>query len=269
MSEGNVWVAISGASQIAQWKGYPMIANLMMYLRPELAEAHNRFWILIRNHLSKEGIESPETLSQDADEFYVWKHPELVLSQTCGMPYRTWLHDKVQLVGTPDYGLRDCPAGYYRSAIVVRADDPRRELPAFRGATFAYNQTYSQSGYAAPYWHCQPLGFWFENRLQTQQHLLSAQAVATGRADVASIDAVTWRNIETYEPFASKLRVLDWTKPTPGLPLITSLRHDAGRILTALEGAIAELDADSRAQLGITGIVKIPKQDYLAVRNPE
>ena len=120
-----------------------MIANMMMYQRPQLADAHARYWALIRAELAKRGIDSPEELSQDAEEFFVWENPELVLSQTCGMPYRTWLHDKVQLVGTPDYGLEGCKAGYYRSPIVVRADDGRDTLIAFKDATFTYNQTFS------------------------------------------------------------------------------------------------------------------------------
>ncbi|EEB83706.1 phosphate/phosphite/phosphonate ABC transporter substrate-binding protein [Roseobacter sp. GAI101] len=246
-----------------------MIASLMMYQRPQLVQAHERYWTLIRKHLCDAGMDSPEALSQDAAEFDVWNHPELVLSQTCGMPYRMWLHDKVQLVGTPDFGLAGCPAGYYRSAIIVRADDARTELTAFKGAVFAYNQTFSQSGYAAPFWHLKPEGFWFEHRLHVEQHLEAARAVATGRADIASIDAVTWRNIEKYEPFASGLRVLDWTKPTPGLPLITALGNDADLIFDAIQSAIVELDEQSRSQLGLKSVVKIPKGNYLNVPNPD
>lgn len=246
-----------------------MIANLMMYQRPQLDEAHARYWALIRKHLSDAGVDSPTDLSQDAEEFFVWKHSELVLSQTCGMPYRTWLHDKVQIVGTPDYGLAGCPAGYYRSAIVVRADDTRTDMAAFKNAVFAYNQKFSQSGYAAPFWHLKPEGFWFENCLHTEQHLLSAQAVATGDADIASLDAVTWRNIEMYEPFANDLRVLDWTEPTPGLPLITGLGNDADLIFKAVKGAIDDLDDHSKSLLGIKGIVKIPKDEYLKIPNPD
>ncbi|HCP82744.1 MAG TPA: hypothetical protein DIT67_14685 [Octadecabacter sp.] len=246
-----------------------MIANLMMYQRPQLVEAHNQFWMLIRAQLAAAGMDSPETLSQDAEEFFVWTHPDLTLSQTCGMPYRTRLHDKVQLVGTPDYGLDGCPAGYYRSAIIVRADDARTDIDAFKDATFAYNQTFSQSGYAAPFWHVKSKGFWFENRLHVEQHLESARAVATGRADIASLDAVTWRNIEKYETFAKDLRVLEWTEPTPGLPLITALGNDPDLIFEAVRTAIEALDAHSKSQLGINGIVQIPKEDYLSVCNPD
>ena len=246
-----------------------MIASLMMYQRPQLVEAHDLFWSLIRKHLAGAGVDSPQTLSQDAEEFFVWTHPDLILSQTCGMPYRTWLHDKVQLVGTPDYGLDDCPPGYYRSAIVVHADDARTQISEFEDSVFAYNQTFSQSGYAAPFWHVRPKGFWFENRLHVEQHLEAARAVATERADIASLDAVTWRNIQTYEGFSTRLRVLEWTTPTPGLPFITALGKDTDTIFNAAQGAMNELDGQTRSQLGLKGIVKIPKQDYLKIQNPD
>ena len=246
-----------------------MIASLMMYQHPQLLEAHNRYWQLIRNNLREAGLDSPETLSQDTEEFTVWKHPELVLSQTCGMPYRTWLHDTVALVGTPDFAVTDCPPGYYRSALVVRADDSRATLDEFQQATFAYNQTFSQSGYAAPFWHLKPLGFWFENRLHTEQHLESARAVAEGRADIASLDAVSWRLALRYEPFTAGLRVIEWTKPTPGLPLITAKRHDPAVIFMAVERAIAQLTDEDRGLLGIKGLMRIAEEDYLAVLNPD
>jgi ABC-type phosphate/phosphonate transport system substrate-binding protein len=245
-----------------------MIANLMMYQRPELIEAHNRYWQLIRAHLGDAGIDSPETLSQDAEEFYVWKHPQLVLSQTCGMPYRTWLHDKVELVGTPDFGVQGCPPGYYRSALIVRKDDPRTDIASFKDAVFGYNQTFSQSGYAAPFWHIEPKGFWFKNRLHTEQHLLSAKAVSDGRADIASLDAVSWRNIETYEQCADSLRVLEWTSPTPGLPFITAKGNNPATIFGAIQKAISELSPGDKSSLGIEGIAKIPKEEYLSISNP-
>lgn len=245
-----------------------MIASLMMYQRAELSDAHGRLWALIRDGLRGSGIPAPDALSQEAEEFAVWQDPALVLSQTCGMPYRLWLHDQVTLVGTPDYGVGGCPPGYYRSAFVVRADDPRVNLPAFRTARFAYNQTFSQSGFAAPYWHLQAGGFFFADRVQTGGHLASAIAVAEGAADIAALDAVSWRNIEQFEAFAPQLRVLDWTAPTPGLPLITAAQNDADVVFEAVQNAIAALATEDAQALGLRGIIRIPKADYLAVPNP-
>lgn len=246
-----------------------MIASLMMYARPELAGAHDRYWQLMRAALAERGIDTPGTLSQDAEEFAVWNAPDLVLSQTCGMPYRLWLHDKVTLIGTPDYGLEGCPPGHYRSAIVARADDPRQGPDAFGEAVFAYNQNFSQSGFAAPYNHLKPRGFWFKNRLQTHGHLNSARAVAEGRADIAALDAVSWRLMRRYEAFADRLRVIDWTPPTPGLPYIAAAGADRRATFDAVSQAISQLAADDAEALGLRGIVEIPAREYLAVPNPD
>lgn len=245
-----------------------MIASLMMYARSELTDAHARYWALIRANLSAKGMDSPEHLAQEAEEFSVWNDPNLVLSQTCGMPYRIWLHSKVTLAGTPDFGVEGCPPGYYRSALVVRKDDKRQMVSDYRDALFAYNQTFSQSGYAAAYWHCDALDFWFGNRLHTEQHRLSALAVAEGRADIASLDAVSWRLMQEYEPFAKNLRVLEWTEPTPGLPLITAKGNDAGLIFDAVSDAIVRLPEADRVALGVRGLVRIDLSAYRAVLNP-
>ncbi len=245
-----------------------MIASLMMYARPELEGAHTRYWALIREELADVGIDTPEMLSQDAAAFEVWEDPNLVLSQTCGMPYRLHLKDKVMLVGTPDYGLPACEAGYYRSAFVVRSDDPREDLADFNDATFAFNQPHSQSGYAAPYAHATGKGVWFDKLLQTGSHNISAAAVADGRADIAALDGMTWRLITQYEAFAKGLRVLEWTSPTPGLPLITAKTNDPDKIFSAVQNAISRLAPDDKAALHLKSLVKISAADYLSVPNP-
>ncbi len=245
-----------------------MIASLMMYDRPELSDATARYWALIREALSARGIKSPVGLSNDVEEFAVWCDPSLVLSQTCGMPYRTLLHDRVTLIGTPDYGLEDCPPGYYRSAIVVRRDDPRETLADFIEARFAYNATLSQSGFAAIYNALKPAGLWFQDRVEGGGHQVSARMVAEGAADIAALDAMTWRLIERYDSFATRLRVLRWTDPTPGLPYIAAAGADQRATFDAVTEAIAELKAVDSAALGIKGLISINKAAYLAVPNP-
>jgi ABC-type phosphate/phosphonate transport system substrate-binding protein len=245
-----------------------MIANLMMYVWHETEAATNRFWALIREALTDRGIEAPEGLAQGAREFEVWTDPDLVLSQTCGMPYRLWLHDRVALVGTPDYGLENCAPGHYRSAMVVRVDDPREALGDYQAGVFAYNQTFSHSGYAAPYALCAEHGFWFENRVQTHGHRMSAQAVAEGRADIAALDGVTWRLMQKHEPLTKRLRVLCWTEESPGLPLITAREGDEHEIRDAMSQAIENADKSDLAALGLRGLVEIPKEAYLSVANP-
>lgn len=245
-----------------------MIASLAMYARPELADAHDRYWALIRARLAAAGIPAPARLSQSADEWAVWRHPDLVLSQTCGVPYRTRLHDRVTLIGTPDYAVDGCPAGFYRSVFVVRATDPRNRIEDFEDAVFAYNHTDSQSGFAAAYSHVRQMGFWFSKRVRTGAHLRSAGAVAAGTADIASLDAVSWRLTERYETWARSLRVLAWTAPTPGLPLIAGPQADAPVVFAAVRAAIDQLQPDDRSRLGLESLEAIPAAAYMAVETP-
>jgi len=119
-----------------------------------------------------------------------------------------------------------------------------------------------------PYWHLKPRGFWFEKCYCTEQHLESARAVAQGRADIASIDIVTWQLINRYEKFTRELRVLEFTAPQPGLPLITGKGNDADAIFFAVDKAIAQMTDIDRELLGLKGIVKISAENYLAMQDP-
>lgn len=245
-----------------------MIASLPMYARPELDAAHRRYWKLIRDGLASVGLESPLELSQQTEEFETWNDPTLVLSQTCGMPYRNSLYGKVTLIGAPDHGVEGCDPGWGRSAFVARRDDPRRSVEEFADSVFSYNQNHSQSGYSAPYQHVSELGFWFGQRYHSGQHLDSARAVVDRRADIASIDAVTWRFIERYEPLAHDLKVIGHTKPNPGLPYISSAQASRQLIFDAVADAIDRLSYSDRNELCIFGLVDIGADVYLNVPNP-
>lgn len=240
-----------------------MIAHLRMYIRPETAAAHTRFWALIRERLG----EGPHTLSKDSDFWRVWRKPALLISQTCGMPYRTRLHGEVNLIGTPDYGLDGCAPGHYRSVFIARADDTD-QLGNFAGKRFAYNEALSQSGWAAPINHTKQMSLRFGELIKSGAHLASAQAVAEGRADIASLDGVTWELIQRYDDFAQKLRVVAYTAPTPGLPYITSKSRDPEPIFGAVTHAIEQLDDADRDILMLKGLIRIPSESYLAIPTP-
>ena len=197
----------------------------------------------------------------------VWNDPVLVLSQTCGLPYRTRLHGKVGLVGTPDYGLPGCAAEYYSSVIVVRKDDPRTALGAFGNARMACNTVGSQSDFAALYAHLARGGNWIADRQCSGSHVASARMVAQHSADIAAIDAQTWRYITRFDPWAEKLRVLDRTAPTPGT-LHPQPAKDTNAVFDAVSEAIAGLSHSDADALCLRGIVRIPAEAYLAVSTP-
>lgn len=123
-----------------------MIASLGMYDLPELKDVNNRLWAQIRQELGF----GPPKLDRKTDLWEIWQSPDLLLAQTCGYPYRAQLHQRVQLVGTPDYGLPDCPPGYYYSLFVVRSDSAFQTLADLDQCCLAYNEPLSQSGWAGP-----------------------------------------------------------------------------------------------------------------------
>lgn len=246
-----------------------MIASLGMYDFGPAVAANDRLWAGIRDALRARGIAAPEALTRGEGAYWpAWEAPDLVLSQTCGYPFRAHLHGRVAYVGTPDYGVAGCPPGYYRSVFVVRADDPRQSLADFDGAAFAYNEDLSQSGWAAPQTHAAQRGLRLVPAVRTGGHRLSAQAVAEGRAEIAALDAVTHALLQGQEPAMARLRSLDLTDPTPGLPCIAALGADTQATFDALAEAIAALAPDDRATLRLRGVVRLPLAAYLSVPNP-
>jgi len=231
--------------------------------------ANDRLWGLIRSGLRDAGVAAPDALARGANDLWSqWTDPALVLSQTCGFPYRTRLHRQVALIGTPDYGVEGCQPGYYRSVLVVRADDPRERLADFHDSRFAYNDAMSQSGWAAPQNHMAALGLRLAPTAATGAHRLSALAVVENRADIAALDAVTWAMLTRWEPAVAGLRVLDQTEPTPGLPYIAAKGADVAVIFTAVAAAIAKLALEDRETLRLKGLVHIPPESYLSVPIP-
>ena len=248
-----------------------MIASLGMYDRAETSAANDRLWAGIRDGLRTNGIAAPDALTRGEGAYWpAWTAADLVFSQTCGFPFRARLHDRVTLIGTPDYGLHDCPPGHYASVYIARVSDPRTTLDEFAASRFAFNEPLSQSGWAAPANHFAELGLALMASVQSGGHKLSALAVLEGRADFAAIDMLTWEMINRWEAWAANLRVIVRTSPTtPALPFITAKGNDADTIFKVTARAIADLSAEDRATLHLKGLIRIPVAHYLAVPTPQ
>lgn len=246
-----------------------------MYDRPETRAAWDALW-----QATVEGYEPrrsetrsdlpplPAMLDWDSPHDAPWLDPDLTLAQTCSLPYRTRLNGKVTLLGTFDFGLPGCAPGYYNSVLVMRANDPR-ELPKYWSElTLAYNAPDSQSGWAAPYFHAQILGSGFRAGAETGAHAASARAVMEGHADIAALDAQTFRLLERYEPDISALKEIARTAPTPGLPLITRRGWDAGEFWKSLSQAVDDLHQQAKAVLDLDGLVSIHADRYTELPVP-
>ncbi len=243
-----------------------MFVSLPMYERNETQAAHASFWGLLREAMLRRGVDAPPALARDGTELMKdWLRPDLLMSQTCGYPFRTFLRERVTLIGTPDYGVADCPPRYYRSIFVCRADDRRSSFAEFDGTALAYNDEGSQSGYVGPLVHAREKGVQLNPSHRTGSHRLSVLAVASGKADIAAIDAVTWSVLRRWEPELDLVRQLDTTAPTPGLPYITGRKEHAKVLFEAVGEAIASLSEPDKSILHLRGLVQIPAETYFAV----
>jgi ABC-type phosphate/phosphonate transport system substrate-binding protein len=236
-----------------------MIASLPMYDRAETASANDILWQAIAEAYPGP---APKTLTRSPDPTEDWQRPDLFLSQTCGLPFRAGLHERVTLVATPDYGVEGCEPGYYRSVVVAARHNAHLRTTDYADVTLAFNDPLSQSGWAAACAHAE--GAVFAGTLRTGGHSLSAQAVAEGRADIAFIDAVTWDQIARWDAFSDDLVVIDRTRPTPGLPLITAQHGDAADLRAAIERALGTVPSDILSTLRLRGLATIKKDAYFA-----
>ena len=246
------------------------VAHLPMYDWPEIRAETDALWNAMREAIRDRGIEAPEALDRSGQTRRLWAAPELVLGQTCGLPFVRTLRGRVGLVGTPTYALEGVGPGEYCSVIVV-AEGQTAEGPGdLAGARPAVNSRDSQSGYAAlMHWGAPAAqaGRLYGPPVLTGSHRASVQALAQGRAEVAAIDAVSWELARRHEPAAAALRVLARTDPAPGLPLITGRRGREATLAAAVEEAIAALPDASRAALLVTGLARRRGPDYDVIRD--
>ena len=239
-----------------------MIAALPMYARAENRAAHEAFWAMVRDDLRAAGHAAPDALDHDIDHVASWQHPALTLGMICNLPYRAQFRGRVTLVGAADYGLDGVASGYYHSVFLVRAEDPVQSPDKARNHRFAYNDALSQSGWGAPQLWAQARGFAFTPHLETGAHLASARAVLSGKADLAALDAVTWRDLQRWEPDMTGLRVIGHSDPSPALTFITARDNDPAPLRTAICAAIDAMPQPHREVLGLRGIVQLHESAY-------
>jgi ABC-type phosphate/phosphonate transport system substrate-binding protein len=256
----------------------PRIAALPMYDFPPLAPATDAFWGAIAARLRESGIaDVPDTLTRGIVPRDTWRDARLLFGQACQYPLACSGHEAVRLVAIPAYAAPGCEGSRYRSAIVVRAADPARTLADLRGRRCAVNERDSNSGSNLLRAALAPLaaqGRFFATVVFTGAHLASVRAVAAGDTDVAAIDCVSYAHIgRCYPDLTARLRILDWTASSPGLPYVTARATDAPTA-AALKGALAAVLADPalaavRASLLLVGLDTEFDEDYTEVRRLE
>lgn len=257
-----------------------MVVAFPMYDWPEARHAVDAEWAALRLRLQAAGIAAPVDLArrnadlppvpggipdehgqpialdpaslppEALDLSALWRHPSLLLAQTCWGPMQQGLEGHVTVVGQPDYSAFEGGNGdLYSSALLMRSTDARRRpalppvatrdgqgetfrrsldrqmIDALRGKRLAFNAPDSMSGLIALKEDLKALGETlaiFSDLIETGSHRASIMAVADDTADMAAVDCRTWDLAKRFEPAAALLSVVGWTAMRQGLPFITS-----------------------------------------------
>jgi ABC-type phosphate/phosphonate transport system substrate-binding protein len=184
----------------------------------------------------------PSELDHSADVGAIWSSPQLAIAQTCGWPLITSLHPRVRLIGAFELTLPDAQGVTYRSVVV--ASRPGR-LESFVGARAAVNSVDSLSGWVSLVWAVHgPRARWAGGVRLTGSHAASLAAVATGTAEIASIDALSYTYITESAPeLSGAVHVVGWGPRVPSLPLIagpTVSDAQLGEVREALADVVAD-----------------------------
>jgi ABC-type phosphate/phosphonate transport system substrate-binding protein len=250
-----------------------MIAALPMYDWPEVRAATDAWWAGLARHLRAAGLaDVPEALCRDIGPPAVWEHPDLLLAQTCGLPFVRRYRDRLRIVATPCYAAKGCDGPTYRSAILVREGSAIDGPEATEGVVVAFNAEDSLSGHLAL--RLVLGGMRLGGAVETGSHEASMRTVRAGKADLCAVDCVSLAFAQRHRPeLARGLRRIAWSPPMPALPYVTS----AGRGADVVEGLRSglqlaatdpELDA-AREALLLGGVAVLPDDAYETVRSAD
>jgi ABC-type phosphate/phosphonate transport system substrate-binding protein len=247
------------------------IAAFPLYDFPQLRLETDAFWRAIAKRLQDAGVAKvPTRVIRSPDYDSVWRDPRLIIGQACGYPLVKQLNSQARVIATPIYLAEGCRGFRHSSFFIVNAEAAFRTLSDLRGRTCAINGFDSNTGMNLLRGAITPLAHgqaFFDSVVVTGSHLASVEAVASGGADLAAIDCVTFAHLQRFEPdLTARVRQIGRSLLTPAPPFITGRETDEANLSilrTALKGIAADPELGSvRAALLIGGFELIADADY-------
>jgi phosphonate transport system substrate-binding protein len=139
------------------------------------------------------------------------------------------------------YGTRYRRQPIYFSDVIVRADSALHTFVDIYGATWAYNDPQSYSGYDVIRAHLAALGAttgYFGKVIESGSHQQSLRMVLAGTVAATAIDSIVLeRELQRAPGLKSEIRVIETLGPSPILPVVCA-RHVAPDIRQALRNAL-------------------------------
>lgn len=246
--------------------------SLPMYDFPEVHESTGLIVSAIVDALRAlgEDVQMGEPNSADhAELMRYWKSDNILLSQSCGLPFIEDLHQFVEVLGTPTWAGISDERGWYRTVIVMPETLPAMSIVELEGMQPVISNPQSLSGWCS-------LGCaladvtnsatFVKPYIAAGRHTGSLQMLQDGKADFASIDPGTFQLLQRHQPSTTAgLRVIGRGPLVPATPVhISKVRNSS---LDDVRRAIVEVFSreDLRAALadiGMSGFAPLADDDY-------
>ncbi|MDB5867466.1 MAG: transporter, phosphonate, periplasmic substrate-binding protein [Betaproteobacteria bacterium] len=180
---------------------------------------------------------------------------EIQLCWICGLPY-VWKAD------APDSSITLCAVPVMRRAryeakpvyfsdVVVRRDSAYESFADLRGASWAFNEPRSHSGYNVVRHHLSQLGEtsgYFGSSVESGAHQESLRMIIRGEIDASAIDStVLETELHRFAHLQSEIRIIDTLGPSPMPPWVMH-RSVAPELRAAVAGALLGMHRDSRGR---------------------
>jgi phosphonate transport system substrate-binding protein len=194
---------------------------------------------------------------------------EIDLCWICGLPYirkAELMPGRIApLVAPVMAGSRYQDMPIYFSDVVVHQASPYRSLADLRGASWAYNEPGSQSGYGVVLYSLALQGktlSYFGQVIASGSHQNSLQMILRKDVDSSAIDStVLEMEIANNPAIASQIRIIDIFGPSPIPPWVVT-QDTSLAMRQALQGLLMGMETDS---IGQTILQKARMARFVAV----
>jgi phosphonate transport system substrate-binding protein len=157
---------------------------------------------------------------------------EIDIAWICGLPYTWKMKDpaiQITLLAAPVMSDRRYGGQpVYFSDVVTRRDSAFEKFEDLRGASWAFNDTGSQSGYNLTRWKLSGMGEfqdYFGGVIQSGSHEESLRMVLAGHIDASSIDSTVLEiELRKNPELEKEIKVIATWGPSPIPPYVISLR---------------------------------------------
>jgi len=202
--------------------------------------------------------------------FTLLRDPQLLIGHTCGYPLMRFLQNDVAPICVPLFDVPGCNGKYYSSQIIVPGESDIQTLADCKGKIAAINGRDSNSGMNVLRHALSGLAngkAFFSEVIESGSHYQSLIEVGKNRAQVATIDCVSFALIKDSQPeLIKKVRVIGFTESTCGLPFVVPAKElqaiDKDRLIEALTTALSRLAKAQRNHLHLVGFESVDLSDY-------